>query len=94
MMEDLVRARIKVTGAVQGVGFRYFVRTSAVSLGVGGQVRNLPDGSVEVIAEGDRSLMSAFLKELRVGSRHARVAGVDVEWQEPKRDFKDFTYAF
>jgi acylphosphatase len=93
-MEDLVRAHITVTGVVQGVGFRYFVRSTAAGLGLGGHVRNRPDGSVEVIAEGDRPAVSAFLGELRVGPRHAHVTGVDVEWQEPKMDFKNFTYKF
>jgi len=93
-MEDLVRAQIKVTGVVQGVGFRYFVRSTAAGLGLGGYVRNRPDGSVEVVAEGDRHAMSAFLGELKVGPRHASVAGAEVEWLEPKMDFKNFEYRF
>jgi acylphosphatase len=94
MNEDLVRARIRVTGVVQGVGFRYFVRSTAVGLGIGGYVRNRPDGSVEVVAEGDRHAMSAFLGELRVGPRHASIAGADVEWLEPRKDFTGFEYKF
>lgn len=93
-MEDLVRARIKVTGIVQGVGFRYFVRSAAAGLDLGGYVRNRPDGSVEVVAEGGRHAMGAFLGELKVGPRHARVAGAEVEWLEPKMDFKTFEYRF
>jgi len=94
MMEDPVRAHIKITGVVQGVGFRYFARSVAAGLGLGGYVRNRPDGSVEVVAEGDRPAMSAFIGELRVGPRHAAVAGVDVEWLEPEMDFKNFEYRF
>jgi acylphosphatase len=93
-MGELVRARIRVSGIVQGVGYRYFVRNAAISLGLSGYVRNVPDGTVEVIAEGARSEVNALLGELRVGPRHATVRGVDVEWQEPKRDFKGFDYAF
>jgi len=94
MTEDLVRARIKVTGVVQGVGFRYFVRNTAERLDLGGYVRNCPDGSVEVVAEGDRHAMGAFLGELRVGPRHASVTGAEVEWLEPEKDFKGFEYRF
>jgi acylphosphatase len=94
MSEDLVRARIRVTGVVQGVGFRYFVRSNAANLDIVGYVRNLPDGSVEVLAEGDRHAMSAFLGELRIGPRHASVAGAEVEWLEPNMDFKGFEYRF
>jgi acylphosphatase len=93
-MAELVRARIRVTGIVQGVGYRYFVRNAATSLGLGGYVRNLPDGSVEVVAEGERSLVSTFIGELRVGPRYASVAGVDIAWEEPRKDFKGFDYAF
>jgi acylphosphatase len=94
MTGDLVRARIKVTGVVQGVGFRYFVRNTAAGLGLGGYVRNRPDGAVEVVAEGDRQAMSAFLAELKVGPRHASVTGVAVDWLEPRMDFKGFEYRF
>jgi len=60
-MAELVRARIRVTGVVQGVGYRFFVRNVAASLGLAGEVRNLSDGSVEVVAEGDRSLVGALI---------------------------------
>jgi acylphosphatase len=79
---------------VQGVGYRYFVRNTATSLGVGGYVRNLPDGSVEVVAEGDRSVVNLLIDELRIGPRHAAVRGLDVEWEEPTKDFAGFDYAF
>jgi acylphosphatase len=93
-MAELVRARIRVTGVVQGVGYRYFVRNAAMSLGLAGKVRNLSDGSVEVIAEGERSLVSALIGELRTGPRYASVERVDVAWEEPGKDFKGFDYAF
>lgn len=93
-MGELVRARIRVSGIVQGVGYRYFVRNAAMSLGLSGYVRNVPDGTVEVVAEGARSEVNALVAELRMGPRHATVRGVDVEWQEPQKDFKGFDYAF
>jgi acylphosphatase len=93
-MVDPVRARIRITGVVQGVGFRYFVKSTADGLGLVGYVRNRPDGSVEVVAEGERQAMSAFLAELRIGPRHASIAAVDVEWVEPEMDLKTFEYRF
>ena len=93
-MGDLVRARITVRGMVQGVGFRYFVRNTATSLGLGGYVRNLSDGRVEVVADGDRRIVDALIVELRIGPRYANVRGVDVQWEEPRKDFTGFDYAF
>jgi acylphosphatase len=93
-MGELARARIRVRGVVQGVGFRYFVRNTATSLGLNGEVRNKSDGTVEVVAEGERGLVEILIKELRVGPRYATVDGVDVEWKEPMKDFSGFNYAF
>jgi acylphosphatase len=93
-MGELARARIRVSGVVQGVGYRYFVRTMAIELGLSGYVRNLPDGTVEVVAEGDRSVIGAFVGELRIGPRYATVERVDLQWEEPKKDFGGFDYAF
>jgi acylphosphatase len=74
--------RALVHGRVQGVGFRWFVVRRAESHGLGGTVRNLADGSVEVIAEGPRAALEAFLEELRAGPPRARVERVDELWSE------------
>ena len=79
---------------VQGVGYRYFVRNTATGLGLSGYVRNVPHGSVEVVAEGDRGLVNELIHELRIGPRYATVTAVDVEWEEPRKDLKGFDYAF
>ena len=68
--------RFRVSGLVQGVGFRYAARTEAQRLDLVGWVRNLPDGDVEAIACGDAEKLSAFETWLRRGPRAARVAGV------------------
>lgn len=94
MMGEIGRARIKVSGVVQGVGYRYFVRARAVELGLSGYVRNAPDGTVEVVAEGDRTSVKALVSELRVGPRYATVERIDLQWEEPKKDFGGFNYAF
>jgi acylphosphatase len=65
--------RLIVSGEVQGVGFRYFVRETARSLGVRGWTRNLPDGSVELEAEGGAEVMSAFIKQVGAGPERAQV---------------------
>ena len=71
--------RITVTGLVQGVGFRYFARRAAQTLGVSGWVRNRPDGSLEVLAEGDEEALHALVRKLREGPLGAKVVGVTVE---------------
>jgi acylphosphatase len=93
-MADQVRARLVIRGVVQGVGYRYFVRKTAVHLGIGGLVRNRFDGSVEVVVEGDRAAIAALIAALKEGPRFASVERVDVEWQEATGEFKDFEYAF
>lgn len=76
-----VSAHIVVQGLVQGVGFRYFVFRVAVRLGLGGYVRNLYDGNVEVLAEGERSLVEELIKDLKIGPRSAHVKDLTIEWQ-------------
>ncbi|MBI4916300.1 MAG: acylphosphatase [Acidobacteria bacterium] len=71
--------RYLVSGRVQGVGFRYFVAREAEALGVAGWVRNLPDGQVEVLAEGTDPQLSTLEGRLWQGPPHARVAAVGVD---------------
>jgi len=66
-----------LTGRVQGVGFRYFVRQTARELGVAGRVRNLPGGEVEVEAAGDPPTLARLRERLRQGPPGARVAHLD-----------------
>jgi len=77
-MSDL---HVRVTGMVQGVGFRWFVRERARRLGLKGWVRNLPDGSVEVAASGDPGQLELLKEELRRGPR-----GADVDKLEEVQD--------
>jgi len=72
-----VRLRIKVSGAVQGVGFRYFTLTLARELQVDGWVRNEQDGSVRCEAQGDREILERFLEGLRRGPEYSKVEHVD-----------------
>jgi acylphosphatase len=68
--------RYLVRGRVQGVGYRYFALQVADELGVSGFARNLPDGSVEVVAEGEEKALADFEARLGVGPSFGRVDGV------------------
>jgi len=71
-----VRRRFLVEGVVQGVGFRHFTWRLAGRLGLSGWARNLPDGSVEVVAEGDPELLGRLEQELKKGPSFAAVTNV------------------
>ncbi|HLU39982.1 MAG TPA: acylphosphatase [Planctomycetota bacterium] len=80
------RIRARVTGRVQGVGFRYFTASAGRALGLAGFVRNEPDGSVVVEAEGPPGAIEQLLEHLRRGPGLARVAHVAVEDIPPVGD--------
>ena len=71
--------RIIIHGRVQGVGFRYFVQRVGNRLGVTGNVRNLEDSSVEIVVEGNETLIWDFQKEIARGPALARVERVDAD---------------
>jgi len=79
-----------VKGLVQGVGYRFFVIRRAELLGLTGWVKNLPDGTVEVVAEGDRELLEELIKELWKGPSAAQVTDVVVNWERYTGEFKNF----
>ena len=72
-----VARRFIVRGSVQGVGFRYFAIMAARRAGIVGTVRNMPDGTVEVVAEGPAESVAEFRKQLRFGPSHAQTTAVD-----------------
>ena len=73
-----------VQGHVQGVFFRETTRRRAGTAGVAGWVRNLPDGRVEAVFEGEREAVDTLVAYVREGPRGARVEWVDVEAEEPE----------
>ena len=85
-MSDL---HVRVTGIVQGVGFRWFVRERARRLGLAGWVRNLSDGSVEVAAAGDAHQLDLLRGELRRGPTGARVDGIQDVPEQPSEPLKN-----
>ena len=84
------RAHIIVSGVVQGVGFRMYAQRQGRSLGLGGFVRNLPSGEVEMVAEGDADTLEKLIDWARVGPPSADVDDVRVTYTEPTGDFAGF----
>jgi acylphosphatase len=79
----LKRAHVRITGDVQGVGFRYDARARSRSLDVAGWIHNAPDGSVEAVFEGDDERVESMIDWCRRGPLGARVDDVEVSWEEP-----------
>lgn len=78
------RARLRIRGLVQGVGFRAALTRRARSLGVAGWVRNLSDGTVEAVVEGDPARVDQVIEWCHRGPRGAAVDAVSVAWEEPR----------
>ncbi|PSP67183.1 acylphosphatase [Halobacteriales archaeon QS_1_69_70] len=83
-MSDLTRAHVFVTGRVQGVYYRANTREQARQRGVDGWVRNLADGRVEAVFEGDEASVEAMVEWCHTGSPRAEVEGVEVEYEPPE----------
>lgn len=79
-----------ISGRVQGVGFRYFTLREALRLNLAGWVRNLPNGAVEVYAEGEEPRLRQFLAALNRGPSLAIVENVRVDWEIPLRGLEKF----
>jgi acylphosphatase len=90
MLEMRVARRYVVSGRVQGVGFRYFTQDTARREGLAGVVRNLPDGRVEAVAEGDSEALGRFEVALRRGPARARVDSVDIDSIPPSATHSGF----
>ena len=80
-----------ISGQVQGVNFRHTTVQKARSLGLTGWVRNRPDGTVEVTAEGQRRQLEELLAFLHDGPPAAYVTGVENDWFPPDGDYQDFS---
>jgi len=80
---ERVRAHVFISGRVQGVNFRAYMRDRAREAGVEGWVRNLSDGRVEAVFEGTRTSVQKLVSWCYSGPTHAEVAKVDLTWEEP-----------
>ncbi len=84
VLMDKVQVRVRIEGLVQGVNYRYFTRQKAQELGVNGWVRNLADGSVECLMEGERDKVPPG----------ARVKKVTTLWEEYRGDVQEFSITY
>lgn len=91
IVDEQVRLTAWVRGSVQGVGFRWWVRSRALELGLKGSASNLVDGRVEVVAEGPRAACDSLLGLLRGGATPGMVSGVSERWTEPRGDLRGFS---
>ncbi|MBO6585964.1 MAG: acylphosphatase [Gracilimonas sp.] len=89
-----MKKHIFLSGRVQGVGFRHFTKTKARSIGVKGWVRNLPDGRVEAVFEGDEKLVDQLIEKCKKGPRSAYVQSIDVEEEKSDESYTSFDVKF
>ncbi len=82
------------SGYVQGVGFRYTVRRIASGLGLRGWVRNLPDGKVEVVCEGEEERIKDFLGRIKGEFSDSHLKGTQISWREAEGEFDSFEIRF
>lgn len=85
-----MRMMVLYSGRVQGVGFRYTTRTVAAGFDVCGTVRNLADGRVELVAEGERAELNAFREAIRDEGLAANIRDEAVTWSEAQGGFRGF----
>lgn len=90
-MSDPVRATLVITGKVQGVFYRASAMGEAQRLGLVGFVKNLSDGAVEAVVEGERAPVEEFIAWCRQGPPAARIDDVDVRWSPCRDEFRTFT---
>jgi acylphosphatase len=91
---DPERIHIRVTGHVQGVGFRSFVQQSGVLFGLTGWVRNVGYSTVETVAEGPRDRLEKFAEAMKNGPRAGRVDEARIEWEKAKGEFQNFSVKY
>ena len=84
------RLTLKIFGLVQGVGFRYLSQKKAKSRGFTGYVKNLDDGAVELVAEGEETALKEFIAWCYNGVGPAQVTKIEENWSEATGEFSDF----
>ena len=90
----MIQYEIKITGKVQGVGFRYFAYQKANEIGISGWVKNYRDGGVIIIAQGDKIDLNTFTDYLQIGPTRARVDNISKYKKQILNNFSDFEIRF
>lgn len=93
-MASNVRARLLISGRVQGVAFRWETLQAAERCRVNGWVRNLPDGRVEAVVEGPRRQVTDLIDWCRKGPPVARVDSLDIQWEDFSGAFGEFKITY
>jgi acylphosphatase len=90
----MIEMHAVVTGKVQGVRYRTYVQESATSIGLVGYVKNLSDGTVEVVAQGMPDTLKDFVEYLNEGSLLSKVEGVSVDWRSVSAVYGEFSLVY
>lgn len=85
------KIHLTISGKVQGVFFRHNTHKVGHKLGLTGFVRNLPNGNVEIIAEGDEEKLEQLIQYCKIGPRWANVENVEVKYEDSKNEFDSFS---
>ena len=88
------RIKLKIYGLVQGVGYRYMSQKTAKIFGFTGYVRNLEDGTIEILAEGEEKKLKEFIDWCYNGVGPAQVQKIEKSWSEATSEFSDFLIKF
>ncbi len=86
----MTQGHVFIEGFVQSVGFRHFVKSKAVELGLKGFVQNLPDGRVEAVLQGSKENIEKLIKLCKKGPFLSEVEDVDVQWENSEEKFEKF----
>ena len=90
-MTSLRQAQLRISGVVQGVSLRSYIRDQAQRLGIHGWVKNESNGTVSVLCQGDREQLDALIARCKAGSKSSRVEHIEIVWQEPKKRLEKFS---
>lgn len=89
-----MKKHIFISGRVQGVGFRHFTRKNAESLGVTGWVKNLSDGRVEAVFQGDEEQVDKLIQKCKKGPKSSYVKDIEVNKETGDKDYDEFSVEF
>ena len=93
-MNSMKRGHVFISGRVQGVFYRSNTRKQALDMGLTGWVRNLADGRVEAVFEGEESDIQQIIEWCHSGPKYASVDRVEVYWEEPTGEFQTFSLRY